>query len=112
MSAVSSKNTSRIVVSIDANIIDFAHEYLQYWRTHLPDLFEALRSEEFEQLKRDIHKMKGSGGMMGFEALVRLGQQLEDDAEHRRAAVLQTGLQELDRYFQAVEITERSPRKQ
>jgi CheY-like chemotaxis protein len=75
--AMASRQDDRIVVRIDAELVDLSHAYLANRAIEVDEIKAALERNDFEKIDRIGHNMRGSGSMFGFEDLTAIGTELQ-----------------------------------
>jgi HPt (histidine-containing phosphotransfer) domain-containing protein len=78
--------------------------YVERCRTGLPDAMAALDRLDYEYLRVQGHRLKGSGGGYGLPLVTEAGAGMEQAARQGDAAALQQQLATLDTYLSRVEI--------
>lgn len=91
-------------VEISKDLEDLIPGYLEGIRKTIQDLKSFLEKEDWESLRVQGHRMKGSGGGYGFPFLTDKGKQIEDAAKVKDGTTVQKALMELDSYMESVEV--------
>lgn len=95
----------KIVVSIDGDLEEIIPLYFSNSREEIGALRESLRKEDYEDLVRLGHGIKGSSAGYGFEAMGAMGAQIEDAARQRRSfEEIRTLIESLEDYLDRVEV--------
>src|SRR5688572_827132 len=66
-----------IVVRVDPDLHELVPDFLRNRRDDVKVLRDALAAADWETIRRLGHRMTGSGGGYGFDAVSELGQRLE-----------------------------------
>ena len=69
-----------IVVRVDPDLHELVPDFLRNRRDDVRVLRDALAAADWETIRRLGHRMTGSGGGYGFDAISELGQRLETAA--------------------------------
>ena len=72
-----------------------AFDYLELQRTRIMEMGHALGCENYDQLARLAHRVKGTAGSVGFPQFTEPGSRLEAAANSRARAVCQAVVEEL-----------------
>ena len=94
---------TKIRVTVDASLEDLIPNFLDKRRKDLPKLTEALRTGDFETIRRLGHNLKGTGAGYGFPALSEIGTAIEEGAKANNGGAIQVKVDELTRYLEQVE---------
>jgi HPt (histidine-containing phosphotransfer) domain-containing protein len=92
-------------VKIDKTIADLIPGYLDNRKKEIGVLKNALEQEDFDTIKKLGHKLKGSGGGYGFDAISRMGQTLEISAKNKKNQKIKDTINELIEYLENISIT-------
>ncbi|MGA1826366.1 MAG: ATP-binding protein [bacterium] len=98
------KQNNKIIIHADPDLEDLIPEYLADIRNDADVLLASLAKGDFETIRKLAHRMKGSGGGFGFDALSELGLNLQNAADNKNAEEVQKQLDELISYLQRVEV--------
>ncbi|MCB1168736.1 MAG: Hpt domain-containing protein [Leptospiraceae bacterium] len=91
-------------VEISKDLEDLIPGYLEGIRKTVTDLKSYLAQGDWESLRVQGHRMKGSGGGYGFQFLTDRGKEIEDAAKAQDGGAIEKALSELDEYLSSVEI--------
>lgn len=89
-------------VLVEADIADLVEEFLADWRSHVLDMEALLGADDFTELYRLGHNLKGSGAGYGFPKLSRMGEVIERAAAQKLPGELQASIDELGTYLSRV----------
>ena len=70
-------------VNISQSIRSIIPQYLQDQRGAATSILVALEQRDYQTIRELGHKMRGSGGSFGFDALTNIGQSLEEAAQSK-----------------------------
>jgi len=70
-----------IEVVVEPGVETLAQEYLASRRREVHDVAMLLRSDDFEAVRRIAHRLKGSAGTFGFDAMSSIGAEMVQAAE-------------------------------
>ena len=93
-----------ILLRADPKFADLIPGFLQNRRQDVIAMLDALNRSDFATVESLGHGMRGAGGMYGFQAISDIGATLEQAAESADADASRTGVGELSRYLDRVEI--------
>jgi HPt (histidine-containing phosphotransfer) domain-containing protein len=92
-------------IKIDKSIEDLIPRYLDNRKKDIDVLKNALDQEDYYAVQKLGHKLKGSGGGYGFDALSRMGQTLEISAKGKKSQKIKDTINELIEYLENICIT-------
>ncbi len=96
---------NKIVVSIDGDLEEIIPLYFSNSREEIDALRESLRREDYEDLIRLGHGIKGASAGYGFEAMGSMGAQIEDAARQQSSLEeIATLVEVLEDYLNRVEV--------
>ncbi|MBI9111751.1 Hpt domain-containing protein [Maridesulfovibrio ferrireducens] len=72
--------SNKLIVKVDEDLEEIMPRYLEIRHKELGELEEAIKAENFDQIRILGHKLKGTGSSYGFEELTRLGGLIENKA--------------------------------
>lgn len=93
-----------IVVVVDEELSDLIPGYLENRRKDVAQIISCLEQEDFETIRSLGHKMKGSGGGYGFDAITEIGRTLEDAAKQSQEEVIREQTALLQDYLLKVKV--------
>jgi HPt (histidine-containing phosphotransfer) domain-containing protein len=79
-------------------------DYLENRRKDIQAIQAAIRQSDFETIRTLGHRMKGSGGGYGFEAITRIGASLETAAKSQKMEEVRKHFLELVDFVQRVKV--------
>jgi HPt (histidine-containing phosphotransfer) domain-containing protein len=98
-------SSSTTVVRVEANIVKVVKKFIQRClQTTIPELHKLAAEQNYVQLAKEAHNIKGTGGLMSVSALIALGEQLELAAKAGNAEQVQRRLNELSRFLQSITV--------
>jgi len=97
----------KIAVIVEADLQELIPGYLENRLKDIAAIREALIRKDYETIRIAGHKMKGSGGGYGFDAITDIGREIEAAAksEHDEEIARQVG--NLTSYLERVEVVYR-----
>ncbi len=101
--AENSRN-GKIRVAVDEDLLELIPGYLENRRHDIGEINNALVQDDFETIRSLGHKMKGSGGGYGFDAISDIGRALENAAKDRRAQEIRDQLERLQYFLDNLEL--------
>uniref|UniRef100_A0A7C4Y6M7 Response regulator n=1 Tax=candidate division WOR-3 bacterium TaxID=2052148 RepID=A0A7C4Y6M7_UNCW3 len=96
--------SKKIIVYIDPEIKDLVPDFLKNRGEDLKSLYIALEKEDYENIQKIGHKMKGSGGSYGFDGLTEIGGSLEQAAKEKKIEDIKIWIDKLSFYLENLEI--------
>jgi HPt (histidine-containing phosphotransfer) domain-containing protein len=67
----------RITVSVDEGLSDLIPGFLTHKRADVTAILDAIAKQDYAQIGRIAHRIKGEGGSYGFDTMTELGRSLE-----------------------------------
>lgn len=67
----------RIIVSVDEGLTDLIPGFLTHKRADVGAILDAIAHQDYAQIGRIAHRIKGEGGSYGFDTMTELGRSLE-----------------------------------
>ncbi len=92
------------IIKVDEDLEEIMPRYLEIRHKELVELEEAVKAENFDQIRMLAHKLKGTGSAYGFEELTRLGKLIEDKATAKIMEEVPESTAEIRKYLENVEI--------
>jgi HPt (histidine-containing phosphotransfer) domain-containing protein len=96
----------KIIVKVDPEIADLIPGFLQNRKKDINIMGSCLTAQNFEQIERLGHSMKGSGAGYGFDGISEIGKSIEMAAKEKDIEKIKKGIQDLKAYLGRVEIAE------
>ncbi len=94
----------RIPVSVESWLKPVVGVYLERRRRDVAQLRDALDRADYATIRTLGHQMAGTGGGYGFQPITEIGSALEESALAGNAERIRTGIEDLDRYLNAVRV--------
>ena len=101
---VARADASEPAFTIDPDIADLVPGYLARTAQQLEEARASIEASRFEELATIAHKLKGTGGSFGFEAITAFARQLEDAALAHDAAEASESLDRLRDFVERVTV--------
>lgn len=98
-------NTESIIAIVDADLKEFAPNYIENKKAEIIKMQAALNENNFKVIEVFGHQLKGSAGSYGFDPMGLIGARLESNAIKNDIPNLQIALKELEGYLSRVQIT-------
>ena len=92
----------RIVVRIDAHLEGLIPKFLKSKYADVTAVLEAMNRGDYEAIRIIAHKMRGSGGGYGFDAISEIGSSLEQGAKERNNDTIEQWAGKLRSYLNRV----------
>ncbi len=102
--ANSASSKAKILVRVEAYLEAILPNFLIRRRGDIEVMREARERGDYEALRVFGHRMKGTGGAYGLDAITDLGESLEQAAREENGAALQGILNYLEDYLNRVEV--------
>ncbi len=80
----------------DPEFIELIKQYISYLKETIPTIKEKLANQEFYDVQKFGHNIKGSGGGYGYMELSAMGKNLEEAAKEEDGAACEKYLSEID----------------
>ncbi|QPJ64116.1 MAG: Hpt domain-containing protein [Candidatus Nitrohelix vancouverensis] len=96
---------SEFSVEVDRVLQDLVPTFMDNRRKDIAQLETSLRQNDFDTIRDIGHKMCGSGGSYGFEAISVIGKTLETSASRNDAAAVEQAVRSLSDYVERVRIS-------
>ena len=93
-----------IMIEINGELEPFIPLFLENIRADCRVLDELLQRGDLEEVENMGHRLKGSGGSCGFDAISELGKTIEHAAAARDRSVVARACRELQRYLDRVRV--------
>ncbi len=98
------KQDENSIVHIDAELEELTDDFLKNRKKDIKSLRKALDKDDYQNIRTLGHKMKGTGGAYGFDAVSDLGGSLEQAAEDRNSEEISKLIAELSAYLEQVKV--------
>ena len=98
------KKDEKIIVHVDEEIEDLIPGFLENRRNDVKTIEEALDKGDYETIRVLGHKMKGTGGGYGFDAITDLGHSFENAGDEKDSEEIRRLVNELSHYLEHVEV--------
>ena len=95
-------SNERIIVQVDPDLKEFIPEFLQNRRDDVGTLRDALERLDWETIRRIGHRLRGSGGGYGFDAITDIGAKLESAAKQADPPPVRALIDDLAAYLERV----------
>jgi len=93
-----------IIVSVDPDLAALIPDFLQSIRDQIPHLSELLHDDNYVDIQKIGHSLKGVGGGYGFHRITDLGAQIEQSARNSQHDGVEIGIADLQDYLARVQI--------
>lgn len=93
-----------IVIHADIDLEDLIPGFLENQKRDAARIRELLGSDDYENIQRLGHSMKGSGGGYGFDEITNIGMRIEQAAKDRNKDGILRQAEELLRYLSCIEV--------
>jgi HPt (histidine-containing phosphotransfer) domain-containing protein len=93
-----------IIVSVDPDLAALIPDFLQSIRDQIPHLSELLHDDNYVDIQKIGHSLKGVGGGYGFQRITDLGAQIEQSARNSQHDGIEIGIADLQDYLARVQI--------
>ena len=95
---------SRHVVCLEKDLEPIVTRFLGRKRAEIPRLRTALQGQDFEEIRRLGHDLKGAGEGFGFPDLTAVGAHLERSARSRDGGAINEQIDAMERYLASIEV--------
>jgi HPt (histidine-containing phosphotransfer) domain-containing protein len=96
----------KIIIKVDPEIADLIPGFLQNREKDINIMESSLTAQNFEQIERLGHSMKGSGAGYGFDGISEIGKVIEMAAKEKDIEKIRKGIEDLRDYLGRVELAE------
>ena len=97
-----------IMVSVDPDLAALIPDFLQSIRDQIPHLSELLRDDNYVDIQKIGHSLKGVGGGYGFQRITDLGAQIEYSARNNQHDGVKIGIADLQDYLARVQVVNKN----
>ena len=94
----------KIEIKIDPEIADLIPGFLNNREKDIKTMESCIEEENFEQIERLGHSMKGSGAGYGFNGISEIGSFIEIAGKEKDIEKIKKGIEDLKSYLSRVEI--------
>lgn len=98
------RNGDIILVEISRELQSLVPEYLKNRHRECEELDRLLRSGETGDIYLLAHRMKGSGGSIGFDEISEIGEALENAVNRADGEGIRSGVERLKEYLARVRV--------
>jgi HPt (histidine-containing phosphotransfer) domain-containing protein len=93
-----------IIVVVDEDLRDLIPGYLENRGNDVVQILSCLEQGDYETIRSLGHKMKGSGGGYGFDAVTEIGRTIEEAAKQSQEEVIRRQTKALQDYLQNIKV--------
>ena len=104
MQAYNPEAGKRIVVYVDADIMELIPVFLENQQEELDALVEACGQNDYETIQVLGHNIKGCGGAIGFDAITDIASSLEQSAKEQDSEQVRKLVGDLSSYLDRLEV--------
>jgi len=94
----------RITVLLDAELKEIVPGFIEEWKQEVNLMRHAQDRDDYETIRKFGHKIKGSGGICGFDAISDMGGDLEGAVKDMNMDVVNNTLDRLADYLEQIEL--------
>ena len=94
----------KIEIKVDPEIADLIPGFLNNREKDIKTMESCIEEENFEQIERLGHSMKGSGAGYGFNGISEIGSFIEIAGKEKDIEKIKKGIEDLKSYLSRVEI--------
>jgi HPt (histidine-containing phosphotransfer) domain-containing protein len=98
------KPGSRHVVCLEKDLEPIVTRFLARKRAEIPRLRAALQEQDFEEIRRLGHDLKGAGEGFGFPDLTTVGALLERGGRSRDGGAINEQIDAMERFLASIEV--------
>jgi len=74
--------SDNVVVYVDEDLEDLIPDFMENRYQDITIIGELLERDDYQEIRRIGHSMKGSGGGYGFDEITRIGKEMEIAAQN------------------------------
>ncbi len=94
----------KIKVKVDEDLREIIPVFMKSRREDISELKKMLDEEQFKEIEKRAHRIKGAGGGYGFDRVTELGRKMEKAAGEKDRKNLEELIAEFAEYMERVEI--------
>jgi len=98
------KQDKDFIIYIDAELKTMTSDFLKNRHKDIKAIQEALDKDDYQTIQTLGHRMKGSGGVYGFNIITQIGGSLEEAAKNGSSEEVSGFVSELAAYLEQVKI--------
>lgn len=91
-----------VLLEEDSEFINLVHKFINALPATMTQIEEAMREENWEQLKPPVHQLKGNGGSFGYDVLSDLAASMELQVLNKNPEELSALLKEMKRVYKRI----------
>lgn len=95
---------NKIIIRVDPDLIELIPGFLQSVRDQILMLSELLHENQYDEIRKIGHSLKGVGGGYGFQMITELGGRIEESAKMQCNNDIEQGLDNLKRFLDRIQI--------
>jgi len=98
------ESSEKIVIRVDADLLDLIPGFLGNRRRDSKVLKEALQKGDYQTIETLGHQMKGAGSGYGFDGISSIGQSIESAAKEKDSATIEKSIHDLVIYLDRIDV--------
>ena len=102
------RDDNRVVVYIEPDFAEFIPEFFEDIRQDIQVMNEALQEQDYQEISRVGHSLKGAGGGYGFNTISETARSLETAAKEGRAEDITLWINKLRTFIDEVRVVYRT----
>ncbi|GAK51500.1 hybrid sensor [Candidatus Moduliflexus flocculans] len=106
--AETQRDDNRVVVYIEPDFAEFIPEFFEDIRQDIQVMNDALREQDYQEISRVGHSLKGAGGGYGFNTISDIARSLETAAKEGRAEEITLWINKLRTFIDEVRVVYRT----
>ncbi len=96
--------SEEIVVVVDSDLEDLTPGFLENRQNDIVEITRLVEVDDFSEVQRLGHSMKGSGGGYGFEEISNIGSEIEEAAKTSDKETVLVMTEKLENYLSCVKV--------
>ena len=93
----------------DPELLELVTKFVERLPEQLSDINDAVKENNWAELKRKVHDLKGLGGNFGFPVISQVAKQIEDEIRAQSFTNIPPLLQELNSLYQRIRLGQNNP---
>ena len=95
---------AKIEVIVDKDLEAIIPQFMENREEDIKKINKLLEEDNYTEIERIGHSMKGSGGGYGFDKITEIGKEIEEGAIEKDEEKIVNKINELKKYLEEVEI--------
>ena len=97
--------SDKIKVIVDEDLEDIIDGYIENRKKEVPKLNSFLENSDFDSIQSIGHNLSGNARSYGLLDLEKIGEELENAAKSKDAAIIKNLIDKIDTYLSQIELS-------